>query len=106
MGRPSIPRLGALDLDSVGRATNPWPSHVFNNRYLGGNPIWTRDSIGIRGRDGKQKFWIAIGTNRHDELLAALEHTVADARARSTTASDTYHGPRASSTGLVRRSVG
>lgn len=85
-------RLGALDLATIGRATNPWPWRVFNSRYLGGNPIWTRDSIGIRGRDGKRRFWIAIGTNRRDEFLATLEQAVADARARSASATAAYAG--------------
>jgi hypothetical protein len=91
VGRRSA-RLGALDLTTVGRATNPWPWRVFNNRYLGGNPLWTRDSVGIRGRDGKHKYWVAVGTNRREELIATLTSAVNAARARTAAATDAYAG--------------
>jgi Protein of unknown function (DUF2510) len=91
VGQRSL-RLGALDLDTVGRATNPWPWRVFSNRYLGGNPFWTRDSVGIRGREGKRKCWVAVGTNRRDELLTTLTGAVATARTRAMAAADAYAG--------------
>ena len=60
VGRRSAAAHRARLLDTVDRATNPWPWRVFNNRYLGGNPIWTRDSVGIRGRDGKRRsYWLS-----------------------------------------------
>jgi len=45
-------RLAALDEKTLGRASNTWPWRSFNPRYLGANPIWTSDSVGIRGVDG------------------------------------------------------
>jgi hypothetical protein len=91
VGRRSA-RLGALDLATLGRATNPWPWRVFSNRYLGGNPIWTRDSIGLRGRDSGRKYWVAIGTNRRAELLETLQHAADEARRRAAVAADAYAG--------------
>lgn len=85
-------RLTALDLDSVGRATNPRPWRVFSPRYLGGNPVWTRDSVGIKGREGTKKCWVSVGTNRRDELLETLGTAAADARARRDAAAAAYAG--------------
>ena len=91
VGRRSL-RLTVLDLSKIGRATNPWPWRAFSNRYLGGNPIWTRDSVGIRGRDGKKKCWVSVGTNRRDEFLETLVDAAAAARARSDAAAVAYGG--------------
>jgi hypothetical protein len=85
-------RLTALDLDRVDRATNPRPWRVFSPRYLGGNPIWTRDSIGIRGRDGAKKCWVSVGTNRRDELLETLRSAAAAAAERKAVAALAYAG--------------
>lgn len=85
-------RLTALDLDDVGRATNPRPWRVFSPRYLGGNPIWTRDSIGVKGREGPKKCWVSVGTNRRDELLETLRAAAADARVRREAAAAAYAG--------------
>jgi hypothetical protein len=85
-------RLTALDLSTVDRATNPWPWRVFNRRYLGGNPIWTRDSVGIKGRDGTGKCWVSVGTNRRDELLATLTTAAGDACRRAAVSSAAYAG--------------
>jgi uncharacterized membrane protein YhaH (DUF805 family) len=93
VGRRSLP-LSALDLDRIGRATNPWPWRVLNPRYLGGNPIWTRDSVGIRGRDGKKKYWVSVGTNRRDELIATLHMAVTAAKQRRQAAIAAYAGQR------------
>ncbi|MFM8304043.1 MAG: DUF2510 domain-containing protein [Actinomycetota bacterium] len=81
VGRRSV-RLLALDLDTIGRATNPRPWRVFSPRYLGANPVWTRDSVGIHGREGTRKCWVAVGTNRRDEFLATLVAAATAARAR------------------------
>ena len=91
VGQRSL-RLTALDLSKVDRATNPWPWRAFSNRYLGGNPIWTRDSVGIRGRDGRKKCWVSVGTNRRDELLQALVDAAAGARVRADAAAVAYAG--------------
>ena len=85
-------RLTALDLDDVDRATNPRPWRVLSPRYLGGNPVWTRDSIGITGREGTKKCWVAVGTNRRDELLGVLRSAATDARARKAAAAAAYAG--------------
>ena len=91
VGNRSV-RLTALDLDTVDRATNPRPWRAFSPRYLGGNPIWTHDSIGIKGRDGDKPCWLSVGTNRRDELLAVLGTAAAAAQARRETASAAYAG--------------
>ena len=77
-------RLAALDLSTLGRASNTWPWRAFNPRYLGANPIWTRDSVGVRGVDGGKKYWFSVGTNRRDELVRMLEAAVPVARERAT----------------------
>ncbi len=76
-------RLAALDLSTLGRAQNTWPWRSFNNRYLGANPIWTRDSIGIRGVDGGRTYWLSVGTNRREELIGALTSAIPAARERA-----------------------
>ncbi|MCI4354177.1 MAG: DUF2510 domain-containing protein, partial [Thermoplasmata archaeon] len=78
VGRRSVP-LAALDLSTVGRATNPWPWRVFSRRYLGANPIWTRDSLSVQGIDAGGIYRVAVGTNHRDELVAALDASVAAA---------------------------
>ena len=75
-------RLGALDLSTLGRASNTWPWRSFNSRYLGANPIWTRDSVGVRGVDGGKKVWFSVGTNRREELIGVLEAAVVAAQQR------------------------
>jgi hypothetical protein len=77
-------RLAALDLSTLGRASNTWPWRAFNPRYLGANPIWTRDSVGVRGVDGGKQYWVSVGTNRRDELVRMLEAAVPVARERAT----------------------
>ena len=77
-------RLAALDLATLGRASNTWPWRSFNPRYLGANPIWTHDSVGVRGGDGGKKVWFSVGTNRRGELVRVLEAAVPAARARAT----------------------
>lgn len=91
VGNRSV-RLLALDLDTLGRATNPRPWRLFSSRYLGGNPIWTRDSVGIRGRDGSKKCWVAVGTNRRDELVDTLRAAVPAAKERHAAATAAYAG--------------
>jgi hypothetical protein len=75
-------RLATLDLATLGRAQNTWPWRSFNNRYLGANPIWTRDSVGLRGVDSGKKYWLSVGTNHRDELIGVLTHAIATARER------------------------
>lgn len=68
--------LATLDLTTLGQARNPWPWKIFSKRYLGANPVWTRDSIRLRGRVGGKKVIVAVGTNRRDELVAVLSAAV------------------------------
>jgi len=82
VGRRSV-RLVALDLTTLGRAQNTWPWRTFSNRWLGGNPIWTSDSVGVRGFDGGKPYWVSVGTNRRDELVTVLEGAVLAARERT-----------------------
>ena len=98
-------RLAALDLSTLGRASNTWPWRSFNARYLGANPIWTRDSVGIRGVDGGQTYWVSVGTNRRDELVAVLERAIGDARAARRVGRQRVRGDAATAAGMARRSV-
>jgi hypothetical protein len=82
-------RLAALDPATLGRASNTWPWRSFNPRYLGANPIWTRDSVGVRGVDGGKKYWLSVGTNRRDDLVRALLAAIPAAQERAAQA-----GPR------------
>jgi hypothetical protein len=82
VGRRSAP-LAAFDLTTLGRAQNTWPWRTFSRRWLGGNPIWTSDSVGVRGFDGRKPLWLSVGTDRRDELVAVLEHAIPEARAAS-----------------------
>jgi hypothetical protein len=91
VGRRSV-RLAALDLSTLGRASNTWPWRAFNQRYLGANPIWTRDSVGIRGVDGGLTYWVSLGTNHRDQLVAVLERAIPEAKARAEAAAAAYAG--------------
>src|SRR5262249_37413825 len=70
VGRRAL-RLSCFDTSTLGRASNTWPWRAFNRRYLGANPVWTKDSVGVRGVDGGKRCWLSVGTNRRDELVAA-----------------------------------
>lgn len=85
VGRRSAP-LSALDLTTLGRAQNTWPWRVFSRRWLGANPIWTRDSVGIRGFHDGRPLWISVGTDRREELIAALVDRIPPAREHRTNA--------------------
>ena len=75
-------RLATLDLTTLGRAQNTWPWRTFSPRWLGGNPLWTRDSVGVRGFDGGKPYWVSVGTNRRDEFVTVLAAAVAETRER------------------------
>lgn len=79
-------RLATLDLETLGRASNTWPWRSFSRRYLSANPIWTRDSVGVRGTDGGQTYWLSVGTNRREELVQVLRRAVPAARDRASQA--------------------
>src|SRR5678815_92930 len=49
-------RLCALELSTLGQAGNTWPWRHLNRRYLGANPIWTSDSVSLRGIDGGKRY--------------------------------------------------
>ena len=76
-------RLAALDLTTMGRAGNTWPWRAFNSRYLGANPIWTNDSVAVRGIDGGRPYWVAAGTNHREELVSVLREAVPAAKERA-----------------------
>lgn len=93
VGRRSAP-LGALDLTTLGRAQNTWPWRVFSRRWLGANPIWTRDSVGIRGFHEGRPLWVSIGTDHREALVAALVDHIPSAREhlpRGTTVPGGWH---------------
>lgn len=94
VGRRSLP-LAALEPSTLGRAGNTWPWRVFSRRYLGANPVWTRDSVGMRGIVDRKPCWVAVGTNRRDELVTVLNQAVTDARGREQTAPDRALPPAA-----------
>lgn len=91
VGRRSAP-LTSLDLTTLGRAQNTWPWRVFSRRWLGANPIWTRDSVGIRGFYDGKPVWVSVGTDRRDELVGVLEAAVPAARDRGPNAPVTVAG--------------
>jgi hypothetical protein len=76
-------RLAALDPATLGRASNTWPWRSFNPRYLGANPIWTRDSVGLRGVDRGKRYWLSVGTNHRRDLVRVLEAAIPSARDRA-----------------------
>ena len=82
VGRRCV-RLAALDLTTLGRAGNTWPWRAFSRRYLGANPIWTRDSVAVRGIDGGRPYWVAVGTNHREELVEVLRRAVPEAKERA-----------------------
>ncbi len=82
VGRRSV-RLCALELSTMGQAGNTWPWRPLNKRYLGANPIWTSDSVGVRGIDAGKRYWVAVGTNDRAALVAALQQAVPAARERA-----------------------
>jgi hypothetical protein len=81
VGKRSV-QLAGLDLRTLDRAGNTWPWQLFNRRWLGANPIWTHDSVAVRGIDGGRRCWVAVGTNRRDELVEVLERAVPVAQAK------------------------
>ena len=91
VGRRSAP-LGALDLTTLGRAQNTWPWRVFSRRWLGANPIWTRDSVGIRGFHEGRPLWVSVGTDHREALVAALVDHIPSARERLPTAAPVTGG--------------
>jgi Protein of unknown function (DUF2510) len=78
-------RLAALDPATLGRASNTWPWRSFSPRYLGANPIWTRDSVGLRGVDGGKRYWVSVGTNHREDLVRVLRAAIPAARDRAAT---------------------
>ncbi len=91
VGRKSAP-LHALDLTTLGRAQNTWPWRVVSRRWLGANPIWTKDSVGIRGFHNGKPLWVAVGTDRRDALVAALTAAIPASQTRGTDADSTNTG--------------
>jgi hypothetical protein len=82
VGRRQV-ALAALDPATLGRASNAWPWRILGRRHLAANPIWTRDSVAIKGRDSSGVYRVAVGTNRRDELVATLRSAIDEARERA-----------------------
>jgi hypothetical protein len=81
VGAKSVP-LAALDLSTFDRASNTWPWKTLSQDWLGANPIWTRDSLSVRGEVGGRRVRLNVGTDHRDELVAALTHGVQRAHTR------------------------
>ena len=79
VGAKSAP-LAALDLSTFDRASNTWPWKTLSKDWLGANPIWTRDSLSLRGEVDGRRVRLNVGTDHRDELVAALTHGVHRAR--------------------------
>lgn len=91
VGRRRAP-LAAFDLSTLGRASNTWPWRMWNARWLGANPIWTRDSVGLRGNWQGRAVWLSVGTNHREELVGTLIAAVHAARHRLASAASTSDG--------------
>ncbi len=74
-------RLCALEVSTLGQAGNTWPWRHLSRRYVGANPIWTADSVSLRGIDGGKRYWVAVGTNDRDTLVSVLMEAIPAARA-------------------------
>ncbi len=79
VGRRSLP-LAALDLSTLGRGRNPWPWRHLSHRFLVASPVWTRDSVGVRGRLDGRKVFVSVGTNHREELIEVLTTAVEAAK--------------------------
>ncbi|MCU1345524.1 MAG: hypothetical protein JWL70_1790 [Acidimicrobiia bacterium] len=75
VGAKSVP-LAALDLATFDRASNVWPWKARSPYWLGANPIWTRDSLSLRGQWDGRPVRVNVGTNHREELMAALTGAV------------------------------
>jgi hypothetical protein len=93
VGSKSVP-LAALDLSTCDRASNTWPWKTLSKNWLGANPIWTRDSLSLRGDVDGRRVRLNVGTDHRDELLAALTRGVqqAQAQVQATTSTPTRPG--------------
>jgi hypothetical protein len=81
VGAKSAP-LAALDLSTFDRASNTWPWKALSKDWLGANPIWTRDSVSVRGELDGRNVRVNVGTDHRDQLVAALTNGVHRARAQ------------------------
>jgi hypothetical protein len=73
--------LKALDPNTLGRASNPWPWRRWSTRWVQFDPIWTSDSVGMRGSWEGKKIWLGVGTNQRDAFVDALLAAIAAAKA-------------------------
>jgi hypothetical protein len=79
VGRKRLP-LKALDPSTLGRASNPWPWRQWSKRWVQCDPVWSSDSVGMRGTIDGKTVWLGVGTEQRDELVAALLAAIDDAK--------------------------
>jgi Protein of unknown function (DUF3093) len=72
--------LKALDPLTLGRASNPWPWRHWSSRWVQFDPIWTADSVGMRGSWNGRRVWLGIGTNQRDAFVAELLAAINEAK--------------------------
>jgi hypothetical protein len=73
--------LKALDPETLGRASNPWPWRRWSSRWVQFDPIWTADSVGMRGSWNGKRVWLGVGTNQREAFVEALLAAVYEAKA-------------------------
>jgi hypothetical protein len=74
--------LTSFDPSTLARACNTWPWRTWSERWLGANPIWTKDSVQLVGSTNRGTVWLNVGTNHRDELVAALMSGIRQAHER------------------------
>ncbi len=80
VGKKYMP-LAWLDPATLGQPRNIWPWFWFSKRRVACVPFWTKESLGIGGRDqGGKKVYVSLGTNDRDRLIGALLDAISFAR--------------------------
>jgi hypothetical protein len=80
VGKKRMPLIW-LDPATLGQPRNIWPWFWFSKRKLACVPFWTKESLGIGGRDqGGKKVYVSLGTNDRDKLIGALLGAISDAK--------------------------
>jgi hypothetical protein len=80
VGKKQMPLIW-LDPATLGQPRNVWPWFWFSKRKMACVPFWTKESLGIGGRDqGGKKIYVSLGTNERDKLIGALLGAIADAK--------------------------
>jgi hypothetical protein len=82
VGKKRMPLIW-LDPATLGQPRNIWPWFWFSKRKLACVPFWTKESLGIGGKDqGGKKIYVSLGTNERDKLIGALLGAIHDAKSQ------------------------